>query len=294
MTSNAHEIGATVGAWNAVVRRARIGRERKAAALVVSSYARADGTRIHCGVARLAVDLEVSYSTAKRNLAWLRKVGLIELVRAGNRRRKLSDEYRLILGPDVLESIEVLNPAEHNRLTDEYRETNRGRNPRPSGVDCGSSRVTPDEPVDNSDCGSPQVTPDPSAVADYCGSSRVTPKTSFAGQTEVFCGSPMSEPPSRLCISPKDLSPRTTTDDGDLGAQLTPGGTTSINTDAPSRCVHGLGAAARPDGRPACALCRVEQDRSHGVQRFAPARPADPRRPGWIAPVIDMQTREAQ
>lgn len=121
MTSTAHELGASVGAWNAVIRRARVGREHKAAAFTMSSYARADGTRIHCGVARLAVDLGVSYSTAKRALGWMRKTGLIELVRVGNRRRNLSDEYRLILGPDVTEQIEVLDPAEHKRLTDGLR-----------------------------------------------------------------------------------------------------------------------------------------------------------------------------
>jgi hypothetical protein len=212
VTTNAHELGATVGAWNAVVRRARIGRERKAAALVVSSYAHANGTGIHCGVARLAVDLEVSYSTAKRNLAWLRNVGLIELVRAGNRRRNLSDEYRLVLGPDVLESLEVLDPDEHKKLTDDFREANRG-----------SSKVTRNGPVDNPDCGSSRVTPDPAESAEDCGSSRVTPKTGTAGQIEVFCGSPMGEPPPRLCTSPKDLPPRTTTDDEDLGGRVTVG-----------------------------------------------------------------------
>ncbi|MCW2768522.1 MAG: hypothetical protein JWO11_4481 [Nocardioides sp.] len=198
MTSNAHELGASVGAWNAVVRRARIGRERKAAALVVSSYAHANGTGIHCGVARLAVDLEVSYSTAKRTLAWLRKVGLIELVRVGNRRRNLSDEYRLILGPDVLEKIDVLNPAEHQRLTDGLREANR------SG-DHGSSRVTPDQ----------------TKTAEDHGSSRVTPKDAITGQTGVDHGSPKDEPPSRLCTYPKDLSLLKTADDEDLGGRVT-------------------------------------------------------------------------
>lgn len=205
MTSTAHELGASVGAWNAVVRRARIGRERKAAALVVSSYARANGTGIHCGVARLAVDLEVSYSTAKRTLAWLRNIGLIELVRVGNRRRNLSDEYRLILGPDVLEKIEVLDPAEHKRLTDSHREANR------SG-DHGSSRVTPDGPVDNADHGSSRVTPDRAEVAEDHGSSRVTPK-------DRDHGSPMSEPPS----SKKDLSLLEPNDNGDLRGRVAVG-----------------------------------------------------------------------
>lgn len=51
----------------------------------------------------------------------------------------------------------------------------------------------------------------------------------------------------------------------------------------------------RADGRPACALCRVEQDRTNGVTRpggwRAPDPPPDPAR---LAPVIDLRTREAQ
>lgn len=202
MTSNAHELGASVGAWNAVIRRARIGRERKAAALVVSSYARADGTRIHCGVARLAVDLEVSYSTAKRNLAWLRNAGLIELVRAGNRRRNLSDEYRLILGPDVAEAIEIIDPAEHKRLTDGLRVANR------SG-DRGSSKVTPDEPVDNPGSGVIQGDPQSAQVVQE-------PRVIQGDPQNEDHGSPMGEPPStRKIFLP------VTTDEEDLGERLT-------------------------------------------------------------------------
>jgi hypothetical protein len=115
----------TVGAWNALVRRARIGRERKAVALTISSYANRDGTGIHCGVATLAVDCEIGYSTARRYLAWMREVGLIELVKSGNVRRGLSDEYQLTLGPDVREHLKVPQDDEYKALKDELREANR-------------------------------------------------------------------------------------------------------------------------------------------------------------------------
>jgi DNA-binding transcriptional ArsR family regulator len=261
VTSNAHELGSSVGAWNAVVRRARIGRERKAAALVVSSYANADGTGIHCGVARLAVDLEVSYSTARRCLAWLREVGLIEVVRAGNRQRKnLADEYRLILGPDVLETDRSARPGRPQRPR---RRPARGQ---PGGIQ-GSAMVTRNQPVDNSDCGSPKVTPDRAETAEVCGSSRVTPKVGSAGQIEVFCGSPMGEPPPRLCTSPKDLPPTTTTDDGGLGGLVTleatrkseepraavveifPGATKGRPHRTPSRATHVRDAIAEASAR---------------------------------------------
>lgn len=202
---SAHELGVSVGAWNALVRRARIGRALKAGCLVISSYANTDGTNIHCGVARLAVDLEVSYSTAKRVLAWMRTVGLIELVRPGNRRRNLSDEYRLILGPNVLEEIHVLNPEEHSKLTDGIREANRGGSKR---ADQGSSMVTPDQGAPATEIGTDH------------GSPKVTRKNGTAGQNGVDCGSPLDEPPPRLNTSPKDLPPRNPTDDGDLRTDL--------------------------------------------------------------------------
>lgn len=122
--------GATAGSWMALVRRARIGLSRKAAALILASYADADGTSIYCGVARLALDMESSYSTAQRALRWLRDVGLIERVRKGNSRKGLSDVYRLILGPDVLEHIKLPDPAEYDALRftvrDERKRTSRG------------------------------------------------------------------------------------------------------------------------------------------------------------------------
>lgn len=238
MTSNAHELGATVGAWNAVVRRARIGRERKAAALVVSSYARADGTRIHCGVARLAVDLEVSYSTARRYLAWLRDVGLIELVRAGNRQRNLSDEYRLILGPDVTEHLEVLDPSQHKKLTDGMRAANRTgsrqRTQRATDARLRPPKVSAEQPVDNSALRSSSVSAETAEPAEALRSSKASAETDLCAHLDAALRSPMGERPSLRCISPKDQSPRQTTDDGDLQGRVTVGpDETSKNTDAP-------------------------------------------------------------
>lgn len=189
MTTTDHELGASVGQWNALVRRARIGRDRKAAALVVSSYARANGTGIHCGVARVAVDLECSHRTARRYLAWLREVGLIELVRAGNRRRGHSDEYRLILGPDVLENIEVPDPAAYKLMCDEAQQ--RGR----------SSRDVTDGAVDNFYQGSSFVSHDlPQPDADQ-GSSLVSHENADQGSNEARSGVTLDDPPSSTYIS---------------------------------------------------------------------------------------------
>lgn len=120
------DYGAKPNAWNALVRRARIGMKRKVAALVVGSYASPNGRDIKCGVARLAVDLEVGYSTARRYLAWLREVGLIELVKAGNHRRGRADEYRLIIGPDTEKHLAAIPPDDYRELIEDVSEANFG------------------------------------------------------------------------------------------------------------------------------------------------------------------------
>lgn len=275
MTSNAHELGVSVGAWNALVRRARMGRERKVACLVVSSYARANGTGIHCGVARLAVDLEVSHRTARRYLAWLRGIGLIELVRPGNRRRGLSDEYRLILGPDILEDLDVPDPDRYRSMCDDTHDARNG-------------------PAGDPDQGTPRMSPDEAPAAKGSGDTMVSPENRDQGTNSGRSGDILGVPPSPIYISQERSISHA--DDEDLRTDVAVDGAAedSPNPDPPSKCGHGLSAATRADGRPACALCRVEADRAAGIQRFAPARPANPPPPGWIAPVIDLQTREAQ
>lgn len=114
-----------LGYWNSFVRRARIGRQLKHAALTISSYANNDGTSIKCGVSRLAADCEVGYSTARRYLAWLREVGLIELVAPGSRAAKRADEYRLIVAPAALTQLDVPDEAEYRKMIEGGNEANQ-------------------------------------------------------------------------------------------------------------------------------------------------------------------------
>ena len=125
MSADKADLGVSPGKWNGVVRRARIGRERKHAALTVSSYADKTGRDIKCGVARLAADLEVGYSTARRYLAWLRDVGWIELVKAGNHKKGLADEYRLILDEARYAHLDVPDMAEYRKIIDEVNGANQ-------------------------------------------------------------------------------------------------------------------------------------------------------------------------
>jgi DNA-binding transcriptional ArsR family regulator len=187
----AHELGATVGAWNALVRRTRMADRQKLAALVVSSYADTDGTGIHCGVTRLAVDLGASYRTAQRYLAWLREVGLIELVREGNRRKRLSDEYRLIIGPDVLEHLEVLAPDTYEEARTDMREARTKRN-----------QATPKNDA--------QSAPESVPTADDQASPKVSSKTSDQASNGAPSGVTLGVPPPTSNTSPsRSTSPTT-------------------------------------------------------------------------------------
>jgi hypothetical protein len=255
MTINAHDLGATVGQWNALVRRARIGREHKAAAFTVSSYADADGTGIFLSPARYAVDLEVSYSTARRYLTWLRGVGLLEMTRAGNRRRGTASEYRLIIGPDVLERIEVLSPDAQKALAEEMRgaerEGTRGRVAKMRASDQRSPNASVNEAPEE-----PETAPDQR-------SPKASVKEPINAQTEPDQRSPwMTYTPSPPTPSQEDHPPRA--DDEDLRTAVTGSrASTEPNPELPSpqpaKCSHGFKINARPDGSSSCAFCRREQ-----------------------------------
>jgi DNA-binding transcriptional ArsR family regulator len=204
----AHERGAFLGEWNALVRRARMTAKQKLCALVVSSYADVEGGDIHCGVARLAVDMEVSHRTARRYLAWLREVGLIELVREGNRRRRRSDEYRLTLGPQVFVHLDVPDPERYKVMCSDVAPT-----------DQGSSRVSHDDDDSEAD-----------SKPDH-GTTMVSHGGRIMGQNEVDQGTHRDVPPPSLNTFPRrstfpadDEDPRTdVTVDRAVVVELFPG-----------------------------------------------------------------------
>lgn len=99
---------ATLRQWTDVVRRARLGRTVKAVALVLATYADADGTRVYPGVARLSYDAEVNYNTAKGALKTLRDAGLIRKVG----RRGDADVYRLVIAVDLADRCDVPTPGQ--------------------------------------------------------------------------------------------------------------------------------------------------------------------------------------
>lgn len=126
------EYGANVNDWIRFVRRCRLGRTTKAVAFALATYADSNGRRIFPGVAGLAVACEVTYNVAQESLSALRDAGLIERITYGTRRMGKADEYRLILHPDVLERITVLDPNQVEKEVERLMVRRRGgRDPKP-------------------------------------------------------------------------------------------------------------------------------------------------------------------
>jgi DNA-binding MarR family transcriptional regulator len=119
--------------WIDIVRRARLGRTTKGVAYLVATYADTDGSHIFPGIATVAVAAEVDYKTAKKALAELVAKGLLERVASRTGRRGIGDEYRLILGDDLQELVEVLSPAQFELAAEKFRDANR-RSKRTKGT----------------------------------------------------------------------------------------------------------------------------------------------------------------
>jgi hypothetical protein len=87
--------------WEKTVRNARLGVSSTAVALVLATYANADGSSVRPGVSRVATGLGVSTRTVDRAMARLREEGYLLKVREGNSRAGKADEYRLSLPLDL-------------------------------------------------------------------------------------------------------------------------------------------------------------------------------------------------
>lgn len=137
----------TVGRWNATIRRHRFGRRSriKTFALVLSSYAEADGTGIRPGIARAATDSEIGESTARRYLHQLRQLGLILLTVPGNRRAGRADEYRLTISAQFEQ--DTPSREEYAAIVAAAKSENRAQQKR-RRIDSALSKAS-DKPTDH-------------------------------------------------------------------------------------------------------------------------------------------------
>lgn len=250
----------TVRSWTDLIRRARLGPSTKAVAMMLANYADSDGSRVFPGIGRLVVECELGYKTVQRALQTLRAAGLIERTRhgGGRGRGRRADEYRLIIGPDLLEHIKVLSPSE---VKDEI---DRQRSPSPRTEDT----YAPEFLDETEDSGAPEIGPDEAKNSGHLrgsvrkNSGHLSPKTAV---TEV----------------PGDPPPISTT-----GSQLLPTTPETIfvrpspsrareavaEDPLPSRCVHGLAARRLTNGTSSCALCRREAHLVEAAPNVIPIR----------------------
>lgn len=279
------EDSTTVRQWTDILRRLRFGKRVavgktgvagstiKAVALAVATYADSDGSRVFPGLARIAVDLEIDYTTAKRAMAVLRDLGLLQLVRAGARRGR-ADEYRLALPADLLERLVVLSPSQYDLEVERIRSATRRTHPAGTGAPrtCTSPTVrVPHAPVPTVH-NHPVRVPDAPVVhtAGPVGTgAAVLSKTVGTGAPHLQYGCATHLPPTTTDVTSTTDHPgedvRTAvTVVRARGAVEDPISDVGGGELESGRCGHGLSTARRPDGRLACVACRVLEDRAAG------------------------------
>ncbi|AYF30627.1 hypothetical protein CSH63_24920 [Micromonospora tulbaghiae] len=279
--------------WEQIVLRARLGSliqgngrgtrggvsgaAFKAVALAWASHGELDGTAIYPGDATLAVEAEVGVKVAQAVKRKMIEIGLTEKVRSRSRRQHRGDEYRLTLPTDLLDVVDVLTPAALKVAAITEYEKRRGKR--------GGSNGPLTEPVGPHDVGGTQDPPrDPEP--ETCGGSDGTTETTCGGSDGTSVGGPLdrdTQPgPSQISTQPKKHGVRTALTGPRATEPEEPDSVAEVEqqTPRPTGCpAHGraLAAGQRPDGKPACPLCR----------RGAPPTPTG------LAPVIPISRRSA-
>ncbi|SCL32056.1 hypothetical protein GA0070616_4379 [Micromonospora nigra] len=275
------------------------------------------GRDIRPGLARVAVDLEMDYRTVKAAVAVLVRTGLLHLVAEGERRGD-ADEWQLVIPEDLMdrEDIDVWSPGRHHLEVERCRDKVRGRYvPRPDlrgpdGPQNGTSAGAT-EAAETPSAGASRAA-DSDNTDTSAGATRAA-ESSSAGATRANLRPYRPLPPTNDHVGNYDLANR-----GDLRTAVTgprasdatdpipdEGEGSSHGPDAPTAAPdpdpaieettappptpptprgcpsHGRAFAAgrRPDGHPACPLCR----------RGAPPSPP----PDHLAPVIPIHRHTA-
>jgi len=243
----------------------------RAVCWAIVSHANPDGTRVYPGDATLAVEAEVGVQIAQQVKRKLVDFGLIEKVRSRARRQRRGDEYRLTLPTDLLERLRVLSPAAVQAAAVDVYERRRGKRGGSDGSPTGPGVGGPmDPPQDGSDdaVGGPM---DPPREPDdnSRGGSNGTPTDVCGGSNGTHVGDPMArdtnpETPQvttdhptldKTFVRPSPFRARDAADEPDSSD----GVNEPSDPPRPAGCpAHGSAMAAglRPDGKPACPLCR--------------------------------------
>lgn len=98
--------------WERIIRRLIIPAPVKGTALLLATYADADGSRIFPGIARLIRVSGKSDRQVRRDIQWLTEHGLLLTVFHGNRHAGQCKVYRLTVPQDVTERLPMVDPNE--------------------------------------------------------------------------------------------------------------------------------------------------------------------------------------
>lgn len=119
----------------------------RAIAAVWAGAADPDGTRVWLGDKRTAVLAECDPKQVKAVRTAFIALGLLTLVRAGNRRAGAGDEYRLTKPPNLHQRVTVWGPAEIDQAVERLRAADRGRRTGSDGPGTESAIQGPTDPV---------------------------------------------------------------------------------------------------------------------------------------------------
>ena len=219
----------SVREWTDVVRRARLGKTTKYVALVLATYADfTDGTRIYPGLATLAYAAEVNWKTAQKAVAELLRVGLIAIVKSHPGIRERGTEYRLILGEDLFERVDVPSPDRAKLGAENIGRARRriGGTSHPKGRTEGPVRPTPrDVPADNPASSAGEVRP---TGGDEPGEVRPTPRPQYVpprstrtpiDQPTTTTSHETAEVRTAVTVSREDAAENSISDEG-IGNQI--------------------------------------------------------------------------
>lgn len=236
--------------WERLVRRIVMPQQHKLVALLLSTWADPDGSRVRPGIELVAASIGRSERTAAAVIRSLcRDWGLLEQVTRGGGRGgsgKTAD-YRLTLPTDLLDRHVLLDP---NGRPDSPATQASGHSE--DSQETLASGQSVDSPVDNSD--SPEV----QASAQSNGHRPIDRKSDsvtdrLTGSFQRLTGNPALPTTTHVTNHPKKPTPRSPTNSTTDRAREPPTPTTH-----PAKCDQHPTLAGGTDrrGRPRCPICR--------------------------------------